>query len=595
MRLVALATRLRPRMRPLSRLAALSALLLNACYPPGDGKAPPLDEIYFPTGMELSGLPAPELAASEPRPAKLPAASDFLYVVNSDFDLQYRSASVISYDLKVLSDLIPKTCITDEDCEAVGKACDSPNSTSLPPPTADRVPSYYCVARPESGAAEDIAPCGDLGERDEADKVLYPGRCNSLEPNATQDNGNVLKVGTVGIGAFATDAILRCESRGTDGKCDGKSRLFIPVRGDSTLHWIDALPDGTFFCNQGGDDDTCDEGHRSGDTPADNIDHLKQPPEPFALDASADGRFVVLTSQTTGSVSLFANDWQQESVKLVSIVNGLPLAPVGIAAIPEPTFPLTTQKEEPGFLVTYRSAAQIDLLRVHETPPPDNGESYTRYSIRRGGTVPINANSLGFDSRGIAIDDSQRRADYKSCLGDAVSCETAADPAQCAICLKNVRQPDVYVASRAPASMLVGTLGTDFNYVSGTNELPAFYDSIALTFGPSRVVLGKVRVRGNDYMDSDNRPYSLETRVFVVCFDSRRIFIYDPKRGSVEAIVSTGRGPHALAIDDARGLAYLGHFTDSYLGVISLDQRFPQSYAAIIASIGTPKAPRSSK
>ncbi|HEX2672492.1 MAG TPA: hypothetical protein VHM25_16535, partial [Polyangiaceae bacterium] len=60
-------------------------------------------------------------------------------------------------------------------------------------------------------------------------------------------------------------------------------------------------------------------------------------------------------------------------------------------------------------------------------------------------------------------------------------------------------------------------------------------------------------------------------------------------------IVSTGRGPHALAVDSQRGLAYIAHFTDSYLGVISLDLRFPKTYAAIVASIGTPKAPRSSK
>jgi DNA-binding beta-propeller fold protein YncE len=83
--------------------------------------------------------------------------------------------------------------------------------------------------------------------------------------------------------------------------------------------------------------------------------------------------------------------------------------------------------------------------------------------------------------------------------------------------------------------------------------------------------------------------------VFVVCFDSRRIFVYDPKRRMIEAVISTGRGPYALAIDDARGLGYVAHFTDSYLGVISLDQRFPQTYATIVASIGTPSPPRSSK
>jgi len=111
------------------------------------------------------------------------------------------------------------------------------------------------------------------------------------------------------------------------------------------------------------------------------------------------------------------------------------------------------------------------------------------------------------------------------------------------------------------------------------------------------VIVGDIKVPGtaNSLLRDSYGPYELERRIFVVCFDSRRIFVYDPKRRALDAIVSTGRGPYALAVDRVRGLAYLGHFTDSYLGVISLDQRFPQTYATIVASIGTPKAPRSSK
>jgi hypothetical protein len=154
----------------------------------------------------------------------------------------------------------------------------------------------------------------------------------------------------------------------------------------------------------------------------------------------------------------------------------------------------------------------------------------------------------------------------------------------------------VYVASRAPASLLVGAMTADLS-ATGTNDLPSFTDTVPLTFGPSRVILGEVRVPGtaDSVLSDDAGPYELERRVFVVCFDSRRIFVYDPQRRVIDSIVSTGRGPYALAIDGARGLAYLGHFTDSYLGVISLDQRFPKTYATIVASIGAPKSPRSSK
>jgi DNA-binding beta-propeller fold protein YncE len=152
----------------------------------------------------------------------------------------------------------------------------------------------------------------------------------------------------------------------------------------------------------------------------------------------------------------------------------------------------------------------------------------------------------------------------------------------------------VYVSNRAPASVLIGTLASDKTYVSGTSELPAFTDSLPLTQGPSRVVLGKVRVPGTTYSDAHGT-FDLEQRVFIVCFDSRRIYLYDPVRQVVDAIVTTGRGPFALAIDEQRGLGYVAHFTDSYLGVISLDQRFPNNYAQIIASVGIPTPPRASK
>jgi DNA-binding beta-propeller fold protein YncE len=83
--------------------------------------------------------------------------------------------------------------------------------------------------------------------------------------------------------------------------------------------------------------------------------------------------------------------------------------------------------------------------------------------------------------------------------------------------------------------------------------------------------------------------------VFVVCFDSATIFIYDPEADRVEAEVITGRGPHPLTFDLDHGVAYVGHFTDSYIGAIALDQRFPRSYGSIIATIGTPSAPRATK
>ena len=570
-------------MRPLLLLAALSALLSNACYSAGDGKPPPLEELYFPTGLALDHLSEKDELG---KPTGLPAK--YLYVVNSDFDLQYRAASLISYDLDLLRDIVPRNCRTTADCEG-DDLCDAPGAEGIPtePP---RVPSYFCVDR------RTLAPCSAFGDRDEADLVLNPGRCKSIDPVNPQDGSPSILVDKVGIGAFATDVIWR-KNPEPDPQYPG--RLFVPVRGDSTLHWID-VREGKFTCGQNGDDDNgCDDQHRSGDSTADNHDELRMPAEPYAVDASAKGEYVAITNQTSGSVSLFANRWGSDAgPELVDILTGLPLAPVAIAALPEPVLADGIPQPSPGFLVAYRTAAQIDLLRVRSDAVDTNTAlmNYTYHSLTWAGSVAINANSLGFDSRGIAIDDSERLKDYDGC-----DCKLAADPAECEAerpaCLRAVHQPAVYVASRAPASLLVGAMTADFGYPSGTSELPSFTDSVSLTFGPSRVIVGDVKVPGTaqSAQQDEAGPYEIETRVFVVCFDSRRIFVYDPKRRLVDAIISTGRGPYALALDGVRGLAYLGHFTDSYLGVVSLDQRFPQTYATIVASIGAPKAPRSSK
>ncbi len=569
-------------MRPLSRLAAFSVLLLIACYPPGDGKPPPLQELYFPTGVAVDAPPVP--------PGEQPIKPKYLYVVNSDFDLQYRAGSMISYDLESLRKLVPRNCKTSADC-LDGTICDAPGVEGIPTDNLGRVPSYFCVDPVTT------APCGAFGDRDEADLVLNPGRCESIDPITPQDGSPSLLVDSVGIGAFATDVLWRANPN-PDAMYPW--RLFVPVRGDSTLHWIDVDTNGKFQCGQtGGEDDACNAQHRSGNSTSDNIDQLQQPPEPYGLDATGDGKFVAITNQTSGSVSLFYNDWSDAGPKLVSILTGLPLAPVALAALPPAQFADPTTKEAPGFLVAYRTASQIDLLRVRDEEA-DTGTAlanYNRYALRRASSVPILANALGFDSRGIAIDDAQRQQDYMACSVPPDGCSAASDPGKCQDCLLAVQQPSVYVASRAPASLLVGAMTTDSSYASGTSELPSFTDSIALTFGASRVMMGQVKVPGTKFQDEDGKKeqYDLESRVFVVCFDSRRIFVYDPKRRVMEAIVSTGRGPYALAMDPVRGLAYLGHFTDSYLGVISLDQRFPQSYATIVASIGAPKAPRTSK
>ena len=78
-----------------------------------------------------------------------------------------------------------------------------------------------------------------------------------------------------------------------------------------------------------------------------------------------------------------------------------------------------------------------------------------------------------------------------------------------------------------------------------------------------------------------------------------------PRPISNPSVIRTGRGPHALAVDtqpdttagakDGHALLYVGHFTDSYMGVVDLDMRHPNTFGTMFASVGTPLAPRESK
>lgn len=546
-------------MRPLLLLAALSALASSSCFSPGDGQSPPLDSLYFPTGLALDPAPVGE-------------ASKYLYVASSDFDLQYRSSALLSYDLERVAEVVPRSCADDAQCRA-DEACDTK-------PSAENkgAPSFFCVN------ATDRLPCGPLGDRDAGDQIQNPGRCLAVTPLEPQDGGRSLRRDSVGIGAFATDLIVR--------KPGDRARLFLPVRGDASLHWID-VEDGLFECGQDDNSDhACNGAHRSGDRSdgADNDNRLRQPSEPFAIAAQDDPEFIAVTHQTTGSVSLFHGGMDDAGPTLEGILTGLPTAPVAIAAVPRPS-PLLVPDElyRPAFLVGYRNAAQLDLLRVRIDPVVSQdvsgvSTSYTRYGLNDVGTVGITANAAGFDTRSIAIDASQRDADYAACSG------APDEPG----CLKAATQPKVYLSNRAPPSLLIGSLMVDGGSASGSNDLPAIVDTASLTAGASRIVLGRVKVPGSTFTDEAGG-YDFEQRVFIVCFDSRRVFVFDPKRRVIEAIIGTGRGPYALVIDEMRALGYVAFFTDSYLGVVSLDQRFPPNYATLVASIGTPSPPRSSK
>jgi hypothetical protein len=189
----------------------------------------------------------------------------------------------------------------------------------------------------------------------------------------------------------------------------------------------------------------------------------------------------------------------------------------------------------------------------------------------------------GLDSRSLVLDRSERAPRVvceNNCPMDDTRIQCLADCTRIPIL--------AFVANRSPSSLLIGEMTTP-NPTSSADNF-AFYDAITLAPGPSRAIVGRVKT-GVDGSGVD----VYETRIFAICFDARIIFIYDPAKRRLDGTIRTGRGPHALVMDPKAPVAYLGHFTDSYIGLIDLDQSHAGSYASIVATIGAPQPPRDSK
>jgi hypothetical protein len=131
-----------------------------------------------------------------------------------------------------------------------------------------------------------------------------------------------------------------------------------------------------------------------------------------------------------------------------------------------------------------------------------------------------------------------------------------------------------------PGSLLIGST-MSIRVADPSNDRLQISDLIAVDEGPSRITMGQI-------IDRQGQP---SQRVFLTSFDSSSLIIYDPEARAIDVRVPTGRGPTALVVDNAHALAYVAHFTDSYVGVIDLDARH-SSFGTLIMTLGNPTAPR---
>lgn len=598
-------------------LLAFAGLMTLSCVPPGDGKGAEADRIYFPVGLVVDDT------------------SDHLIIINSDFDLQYNQGTLQSVSLDRLRAVVPTPCSLDGDCGG-SQICD------LVPTEENRQrPSFLCVD------AVDKLPCAGLNEKSDPQLAVSPGRCAPVELSSSPLDGKPFLVDVAETSAFATQALLltrpclaedgearSCTEEDSAAKRvkkkDGSSpphRLILPVRGETSVRFLEVSDDGHFECGRkvesggksyedaekadappdllrcskgygvslgttfGLDDrgdiietdeppdpaDDEDEKRKKKDDPA---DEFRLQPEPFDLTSTDDDQIIVLSHQTHGRATTMFNDWQEKPHIIHVLDEGLSDNPIGIAALPGKA------NEQPAFLLSYRSEPRLDLLlfmddglvdafsqKLKGEPVETDFAKTFRPLLAPIASTKITTNSSGFHSRGVFVDDMLRRSAVDACDGDK----------DC-LAIAQLTALDVYVANRSPNSLLLGrTGGSDAE--AQVSQLPSFYDNIPLTAGPSRIMKGFITGEGGKKSE----------RIFVICFDSALIYVFDPVAHRVDAVIRTGRGPYSLAFDKNSSLAFVGHFTDSYVAVISLDATHPRTFGATLLTIGKPEPPRANK
>ncbi len=533
---------------------ALGVCALGAgCFVGDTAANPPTEAFYYPTGLVRSG------------------GGSTLYVTNSDFDLQYNGGTVLALDLNTIR-----------------------TNKLIPLLTSLRLVSENKTTLNEACRAGGVEP--------NTNTILNPGPC--LAVPLLDATGTAPPSAT--IGAFASGVVLVQPEDSTKD-----ARLFIPVRGDPSITFLDVDNDVTsrafsrrLSCISGGtaslEGARCTSDHLIGMDPYESTRAVRLPTEPVGIAASEDGTAIVVAHQTENSVSLSIDDPRDAKPTLQFILGSLPTGPTEVAMVPipklfkdrveHPTSPQDVIDYQRGFLVTYNAAPVLDLFRVRKD---ESGTS--RPYLSRSNETAIGVNADGKDSRGIALD-AQARQDCEAGCAGAGAC--------LAVCLKI--PIDVYIANRSPPSLLIGRLDTtsipdDSIAPTGAFDRVLITDSIPLSYGASKVIVGNV-------IDADGK---LSRRVFAAAFDSRLIFSYDPNEQRVDAFFRTGRGPHAMATDvddqsaikgkrgeqgqEGHAFLFVGHFTDSYLGAIDLDMRHPESFGTMFASVGTPMPPKGSQ
>ncbi len=532
--------------RPTSFCCAL--LLAAGCNLDNPGIKPPEGKIAYPVALALS------------------EDQNYLYVVNSNFDLRYNAGSVHSYSLDKLKDRIDEGSCFEKSTRG-GERQDDAGTIQVPDNTMYPDASGEADAGLDAGAEDAGLDAGDedaglldAGDSDAGDDDagvdagdddlldagidagdgLDAGEDGGMDggpttgvitlppsvdygsqrgilcdgPNDYVNNQNccIKESGDIFVGQVATDSYASALTLSPDQKT-----LYITVRSGNRLLYLDALADGKLGC--GGEESDCTRGPDP-KTARSLVDDEALPATPTSVVAGklsdlgitgkdADATFVATTHEQ-GQLSLFIDRHDGRGPILEDVMLGAPLRTTSVSLSgPDPENPDAPQL----LYVTSSVSAAIARFSV----------------VTRGEGAGFRLLATTSD---IALRDLTSPTDLR------------------AVAVRPDAPKDLYVLIRGTLQSLA-FLRID----ETTPNWARTVDGLGLGAGPSKLQLG--RVDGQDWL-------------FASSYNAGSIFAVNPETRRTEAVITGLSGPFDMIVDEARKLMYVADFRASVVRVVDL-------------------------
>ncbi len=367
------------------------------------------------------------------------------------------------------------------------------------------------------------------------DRIEAERSAGHAEPIAIDDATALLVEGggEVRIGSYAAGLAVSPTGR----------RLYVPVRSDGDLTFVDVDASGALHCGGNGAAPRCDDFHSRGDDALANDRGIVLPSEPVGLTAGsletdfggpAGSGDYVLVADRSGRVSLFldrAAPGDAVAPMLVHVATGFADGLSGIAF-------------DPGSNTAFMPGSGTNEIGRAGIALDTRAGMLERSFVYAAGSLRLTGLSDGLDSRAIAFEPPGPGAPHRA-----------------------------FVASRRPEALLVLDLDRD-----GMNPGEAAISRvIEVGAGPARIAVAR--------FGSPPRTF-----VFVSCFDGRELYAVDADDGELAAVVRGLSGPFEVAVDPVRGRLYVGDFGSSVVRVIDIEQLPLDGPARLIATLGKPRA-----